>query len=65
MSAGATRGFLGRAMVLQWFEAFQELPTAEDFVRDFGASRSTYYQFNESGVPALWEEHQYKNTSVS
>lgn len=51
-----------RVMVLKWFEMFKDLPGAEEFVRDFGASRSTYYQF---GVPALWQEHQSKNTSAS
>ncbi len=51
-----------RVMVLKWFEMFKDLPGAEEFVRDFGASRSTYYQF---GVPTLWQEHQSKNTSVS
>lgn len=44
-----------RVMVLRWFEMFKEQPKAEDFVRDFGASRGTFYNF---GVPALWEEHQ-------
>lgn len=44
-----------RVMVLRWFEMFKEQPKAEDFVRDFGASRGTFYNF---GVSGLWEEYQ-------
>lgn len=49
-----------RVMVLQWFEMFREPPKPADFVRDFGASRATFYNF---GVPALWEEYQTNHQS--
>ena len=51
-----------RVAVLEWFERFKTRPTADDFVRDFGASRGTYYNF---GVPMLWEESQSKSLTQS
>lgn len=51
-----------RVMVLQWFQMFREQPKADDFVRDFGASRATFYNF---GIPALWEEHQSNSLRLS
>lgn len=51
-----------RVMVLRWFEMLKEPPRANDFVRDFGASRATFYNF---GVPALWEEYQSNSLRLS
>jgi hypothetical protein len=51
-----------RVMVLQWFEMFKEQPKPTDFVRDFGASRATFYNF---GIPALWEESQSNRLRLS
>jgi len=41
-----------RSMLLVWFEQFNEVPTAEQFVAEFGASRRTYFNW----VPELWQE---------
>lgn len=51
-----------RIMVFRWFEMLKEAPKANDFVRDFGASRATFYNF---GVPTLWEEYQSNSLRLS
>lgn len=35
-----------------WFNQFDTCPTADDFTRDFKASRRTYYEW----VPRMWQE---------
>lgn len=41
-----------RAMLIQWLNGFDEMPTFENFQSVFHASERTYYHW----VPALWKE---------